>query len=106
MPPVINITPHELQLLLQTGSIVLIDVREVHEFEHERIEEALNFPMSTFDPDEVLQISDGKEIVFQCRSGHRSAHAAEEFFTSDASYKHLDGGIIAWKINGGKTICT
>jgi rhodanese-related sulfurtransferase len=104
MPAVLGIAPDELQQLLESNLIVLIDVREVNEFETELIPGALNFPLSTFRKDAVANIANGKEVVFHCQSGYRSSLAAKEFFNGEHSIKHLDGGILAWKKNGNKTI--
>ena len=104
MPAVLGIAPDELQQLLESNLIVLIDVREVNEFETELIPGALNFPLSTFTKEAIANIANGKEVVFHCQSGYRSSLAAKEFFNGEHSIKHLDGGILAWKKNGNKTI--
>ena len=103
-PAVSGISPSELQELLTQGTIVLIDVREVLEFEAERIPQAVNLPLSEFDTESVAKIANGKEVVFHCRSGHRSGIASKKYFDGRQSQKHLDGGIIAWKKDGLQTI--
>ncbi len=103
VPPVRGISPTELQELLDHQTIVLVDVRELDEFEEIRIPGALNFPLSTLTTKSIRKIANGKEVVFQCHSGNRSAIAAKEFFDGKQSQKHLQGGIIAWKKEGFKT---
>ena len=104
MPAVLGISPDELQQLLQDDSIVLIDVREENEFEEVRIKGALNVPLSSFSNEEISQIAGDKEVVFQCRSGYRSALAAKEYYNGTAPQKHLEGGILAWGKSGKETL--
>ena len=104
IPHVIRISSEELQQLLDQGTIVLIDVREVDEFENERIPHAYNFPLSTFDATSIRTFADEKEVVFHCKSGYRSNIAAKKYFEGDHSVKHLEGGITAWKQLGNKTL--
>lgn len=99
-----NLTPEDVHAKLTAHQIVLIDVREPHEFEAERIHGALNFPLSTFDP-AMLPESDGKQLVFQCGSGMRSAKAVAACQGAKLSHNaHLQGGIQAWKAAGFQTV--
>ena len=102
--PVVGITPAKLQNLLERNTTLLIDVREIYEYENEHIPQALNYPLSTFKPKEIRKIAIDKDVVFHCASGHRSSLAAIKYFNGRHSIKHLDGGIIAWKQNGNKTV--
>lgn len=62
---------------LEDGSILLIDVREPHEFEMGHIPGAVSYPLSNFDPDTLhaLLAGDDRRPVFSCASGVRSVHA-------------------------------
>jgi rhodanese-related sulfurtransferase len=99
-PKVRDLTPEEVARGLAEGRMLLVDVREPNEVATEAFPGAEVVPMSAFDP---AQISDpqGKEVVFACRSGRRSAIASqaaqEQGYPYDA---HLAGGIIAWKAAG------
>ena len=104
IPPVVGVSPNELQELLSQGSTILIDVREQYEFETEHIPGALNFPLSTFTTEAIAEIANEKEVVFQCHSGHRSGIAAKEYFNGTQSQKHLGGGILAWNKEGLETL--
>jgi alkaline phosphatase D len=104
MPAVLGISPDELKQLLKDESVVLIDVREVDEFQSVRIQGALNYPMSTFSIEEIQKIANGREIVFHCHSGYRSSVASHEFYNGGESQKHLEGGILAWEKEGLDTI--
>ncbi|AIK96796.1 rhodanese-like domain-containing protein [Candidatus Odyssella acanthamoebae] len=83
---------------LKADDVILIDVREETEFAENSIEGAILISLSTFDPDNVPQTLN-KKIVFQCRSGKRSAHACSVFLQEYPHTKayNLEGGILAWQ---------
>ncbi|MFF8800181.1 MULTISPECIES: rhodanese-like domain-containing protein [unclassified Methylobacterium] len=62
---------------LSDGSLLLIDVREDHEFARGRIPGSVSHPLSTFDADALKALieADGRRPVFSCASGVRSVHA-------------------------------
>lgn len=103
-PKIRNLTPAEVSAALDAGQILLIDVREPAEFAAERIGGALNFPLSTFDPD-ALPRADDRTVVLSCGSGKRSAMAIERCQKAGhAIDAHLAGGILAWKAAGQPTL--
>jgi rhodanese-related sulfurtransferase len=79
---------------------VLVDVREVNEWETGHIPGAKFMPLSEFQ--EYYQSLDkNAEIILQCRSGKRSMSAA--LFLADQGYtnlSNLEGGILAWQEEG------
>lgn len=86
-----------------SGHVILIDVREVHEFKKVSAPFAKNFPLSSLDVDQVLKSlaidkGDSKTpLYFICRSGARSLKAAEMFFR--AGYENIynvEGGMLGW----------
>lgn len=83
--------------LLDEGNIRLIDVRTDEEVAEGMIPGAEHIALDSFDPAQ-LDLSDGLEVVLYCRSGRRSAIAAERLaaFTAKPA-KHLEGGILAWE---------
>jgi len=89
--------PTTVQEWLARGEAVLVDVREPFEFASERIAGAVLHPLGSFDPTRVERI-EGKRVVLCCRTGRRSATAAEKWL--EAGYTeaiHLSGGLMAWK---------
>jgi rhodanese-related sulfurtransferase len=103
-PKIRDLTPKEVAALLENHRIVLVDVREPAEYAAERIHGALNFPLSTFDP-EALPAGEQREIILQCGSGKRSAMAADKCRARGVAVDaHLAGGIGAWKAAGLPTI--
>lgn len=100
MITIVQTTPAELRDGLASGEVVLIDVRETHEYAAERIPGALLYPLSTFDPAAVPVVA-GKKLVMQCAAGGRSMRAAQALVAHGVGEVHnLDGGINAWKTHG------
>jgi rhodanese-related sulfurtransferase len=101
-----RLEPHEVKEGLDNGSILLIDVREPHEFVEARIPGSLLFPLSTFDP-ACLPEPGKKRLVFSCRSGNRSVIAFNKAGGEGlACFGHLEGGIKAWAAAGFVVIQT
>ena len=100
-----NLSPHEVLRLQNEDRILLIDVREPHEFEERRIPGAALRPLSTLDVAELPR-DERRRLVFQCGSGKRSRAAAELFARASAGKAaHLEGGICAWREAGYATVC-
>ena len=90
----------EVKQGLADGSIVLVDVREPHEFAAGHIPGAISHPLSTFDP-AALPPTEGTRIVFSCASGVRSLRALE--FAQAAGLdlrEHYKGGFKEWSAAG------
>jgi rhodanese-related sulfurtransferase len=95
-----NMTPEAVSAALETGEILLIDVRESHEFDAERISGAQSFPLSTLDPT-ALPTAEGKYVVLSCAGGVRSIKAAEICQMAGLDiHHHLAGGLRAWVMAG------
>jgi rhodanese-related sulfurtransferase len=95
-----DLSPAEVARGLTEGSMLLVDVREPSETAVERIADSALIPLSTFDP-KAIPDPDGRTVVFLCRSGIRSARAAEIAQAAGLPYEaHLAGGLIAWKASG------
>ena len=91
-----EMTVQELKRRLDAGEdIVVIDVREPHEYEFANIGGTL-IPMGEL-PARIHELDPDREIVVHCRSGSRSARAVE--FLQASGFDHvsnLKGGIRAW----------
>lgn len=97
-----NLTPADVNALLQRGEIVLVDVREPDEHAGERIHGALNAPLSTFDP---ATLPEGATIVLHCVAGKRSEMALERCRVAGVAVDaHLAGGLKAWIDEGLPTV--
>lgn len=100
----VDVSPELIEQWLSAGEAVLIDVREDFEHAEERIENAQHLPLGQLDPEAIRQRFPDARIAFHCRSGGRSAKAAEKFRAGDEPVYHLAGGIEAWKHAGKPTI--
>ena len=79
---------------------LLVDVREPNEVAVDAYPDAVVLPLSTFDPAAIPDLQ-GRELVFACRSGNRSAKISLAVQAAGYPYdKHLAGGMIAWKASG------
>jgi adenylyltransferase/sulfurtransferase len=91
-----EITPRDLKARLDRGDdLYILDVREPHEYQICNIGGHL-IPLGDLSR-RVNELDSAREIVAHCRSGKRSAEAAE--FLRKAGFKkiwNLKGGILAW----------
>jgi sulfur-carrier protein adenylyltransferase/sulfurtransferase len=92
-----TISVHELKQKMESnGAIAIVDVREVFEYDIARIEGSKLIPLGEL-PARLGELQQDEEIILLCKSGPRSAHAAELLrgagFTRSYS---LEGGIDAW----------
>ncbi len=99
-PPMANqleITPTELKQRLDRGEkLTIIDVREPHEYQINRIAGSTLIPLGDI-PKRFNELDPEAELVMQCKSGVRSGKAAD--FLRAQGFKHvlnLKGGILAW----------
>ena len=93
-----DITPTELSQRIASGEeIVLIDVREPHEWNAGHIESATHIPMSQV-PQRLAEIPKDKEVVMICRSGGRSAHVQQHLLGAQGYTRvlNLTGGMQRW----------
>lgn len=97
---VVSITPDELSNWLAQGDTVLVDVREPHEFAAQHIPGAINRPLSSFDPNAIVQLANGKRYVLHCMAGHRSGIASNRMAATGGTIVHFDDGINGWKASG------
>ncbi len=96
---VTNATAEMVRAWWENGEILLVDVREPHEYAFERIHGALLYPMSTFDPKALP--TEGRRLVVHCASGKRSMMAAHRLVAEGRGHvTNLEGGLQAWKAAG------
>jgi rhodanese-related sulfurtransferase len=101
-----RLAPQECAEMMEAGTAVMLDIREIHEFDAERIPGAILAPMQEIIPG-ALPTQDAKKLILQCRSGGRTANVAHALIGMGAfsEMAHLEGGILAWKAQGLPTIC-
>ncbi len=101
--PIKMVSSREVLLGLEQGAILLIDVREPHEYAAASINGAVSMPLSSFNPKKIEMIG-GKEIVIHCQSGMRSAQAVKMCEQSGIKASNLEGGIMAWQRAGNSVV--
>ena len=95
-----DLAPEEVAAGVREGRYLLIDVREPNEVAAEAYPDAVVLPLSTFDPADIPAL-EGRDVVFACRSGNRSARISLAVQAGGLPYdKHLAGGMLAWKAAG------
>lgn len=93
----VPVTPQDLWRRIEGGTVRVIDVRTREEVTGGVIPEAEHIPLDRFDPT-ALDLSDGRTVVLYCRSGNRSAEAAQLLAAvTGGPVEHLEGGILAWE---------
>ncbi len=91
-----TIDPASLKMLLDRQAVTLVDVREPAEHAGEKIPGSILVPLSRFDLNRV-PFNDNKITVLYCRTGNRSAQAAQKLFAAGMDeVTHLEGGLSAW----------
>lgn len=96
-PPVPTVTVEELKEKLDAEEpIVLIDVREPHEWDIARIPGAKLIPLSEL-TSRMSELDSSDTIYLQCKVGGRSAQALRSLQKAGFSKLYnVEGGIIAW----------
>jgi rhodanese-related sulfurtransferase len=96
----IALKPGHVADLLKHGRAVLVDIREPDEFARRRVKGALSRPLSLFEQARV-RIELGREVVFTCRSGMRTAANCDRLkAVVDGDVFVLEGGLDAWAAAG------
>ena len=95
----VELTPRQVADLVGDGATQLVDVREPYEHEAGRIAGDLHIELERLTA-QVGAIDRERPVVFYCRSGSRSALAAQAFGASGYSAHNLTGGLKAWVKDG------
>jgi rhodanese-related sulfurtransferase len=88
-------TPQQVAKLLENGAIQLVDVREPEEYEAGRIAGGRLLPLGQLAA-EAASISREEPVVFYCRTGSRSAMAADAFRQAGFDAHNMPGGLVEW----------
>jgi rhodanese-related sulfurtransferase len=85
---------------MRDGSPQLVDVREPYEREAGRIPGDTHHIELDSLTAEAGSLDRERPVVFYCRSGSRSALAAQAFAAAGFEAHNLDGGLKAWVADG------
>jgi rhodanese-related sulfurtransferase len=88
-------TPGQVYELLASGEIQLIDVRQPEEHEAGRIAGDRLIELGSLTA-EAATIERDRPVVFYCRSGSRSAMAANAFDVAGYDAHNMTGGLLEW----------
>jgi rhodanese-related sulfurtransferase len=95
-----TLKPNHLADLLSRERAVLVDIREPDEFARRHVKGALSRPLSAFERAH-LKIGPGRDVVFTCRSGMRTAANCDRLEQAVEGKAYiLEGGIDAWAAAG------
>jgi rhodanese-related sulfurtransferase len=94
-----DVEPTAAQALVKQGAL-MVDVREDEELRDEgRIPGARHIPLGEL-PQRAAELPADRAVVMVCRSGTRSALAADALRASGFEAYNVDGGILAWERAG------
>ncbi len=97
------IAPAEAKRKLDSGSAILVDIREPKEHAREAIPGARLQSLSTLDSFSLCG-QNAPAVIFYCQSGRRTFQNAERLLGCGASETYLlEGGILGWKAAGYST---
>lgn len=93
-------TPADLSHAIESGAVLLLDVRSDEEWKEGHIEQAEHQFLGRL-PQRVDQLPKDKKFVVQCRSGARSAIGVSVLQAAGLKdVVNLTGGYMAWKADG------
>ncbi|MFN0094317.1 MAG: rhodanese-like domain-containing protein [Dehalococcoidia bacterium] len=99
--PFTRITVAEAKEKLDGGAAVMVDVRNPEEYVEVHATGVRLIPVNTVlgELKQIRKFADGKEVLFICKSGARSALAAEYAIAAgltELPLYNVEGGTIAW----------
>lgn len=99
--PFTRISVQEAKAKLDEGVAVMVDVRNPDEYVEVHASDVRLIPVNTVmsEIDQIRELAGEKEVLFICKSGQRSALAAEYATAGgldDRELYNVEGGTIAW----------
>ena len=98
-PPIPQLTPAQVA---DRSDAVVLDVREAAELAEGRIAGSTHIPLGQL-PARAVELDRERRIVTVCRSGRRSARAAQFLVGQGYDVANLDGGLTRWAAEGRPT---
>ncbi len=96
----LEVEPAEVARWVDVGDALLVDVREVSEYENERIPGAMLMPLSFFNAKHFPRVRNMK-VVLYCAVGKRSVAAGKQLLRAGFPQAiSMKGGLNAWKAEG------
>ena len=95
-----NVSVEQTYAALQSGEVLVLDVREQNEYDDGHIPGVTLIPMMQI-PDRLDEIPTDQEVIVTCRSGNRSSQVAEFLVQNGFDNIHnMEGGIVQWQAAG------
>ncbi|MHA7942988.1 rhodanese-like domain-containing protein [Formosa sp. 3Alg 14/1] len=87
------------KIMSEQPELMVVDVRTPEEFDSGHLEGAINYNWKSEDfNNQISDLDKSKEVLIYCRSGARSAKAAEKMRSEGfTTVYELKGGLIDWK---------
>jgi rhodanese-related sulfurtransferase len=95
----LELPPERVKELLDAGEATLVDVREDREWDAGRAVGAVHIELNEL-ASRAEEIPKRKTAIFYCRSGNRSAMAADAFDQAGWNAHNMAGGLVAWVERG------
>jgi rhodanese-related sulfurtransferase len=95
----LELPPERVKELLDAGEATLVDVREDREWDAGRAPGAVHIELNKL-TGRAEEIPRQKAAIFYCRTGNRSAMAAEAFSQAGWDAHNMAGGLVAWVEQG------
>ena len=90
-----ELAPERVRELAEGGEAQIVDVRTEGEHDAGHIADDVHLPLERVS-ESAEELDKGRPLVFYCRSGDRSAMAAEAFRASGWDATSMEGGLAAW----------
>jgi rhodanese-related sulfurtransferase len=90
-----ELDPQRVRELAQSGGAQIVDVRTEAEHEAGHVAGDVHVPLERVS-ESAGELDKDRPVVFYCRSGDRSAMAAEAFRASGWDASSMEGGLVAW----------
>ncbi|MGB8652196.1 MAG: rhodanese-like domain-containing protein [Mycobacteriales bacterium] len=83
--------------LAEAGEVLLLDVREPHEWDAGHAAGAVHLPLGALD---LRVLPSGRPLVMVCRSGNRSGKATAALVAAGYDARNMVGGMQSWAASG------
>jgi rhodanese-related sulfurtransferase len=94
-----QLTPEQAGAAVRDEGAIAVDVREVEEWQAGRLDDSVWIPLGELAA-RVGELPDDRPLVIVCRSGSRSAYAADALVAAGYDARNLAGGLQRWAAAG------
>lgn len=93
-----QISQDEAKSMMDAQSVIILDVREQHEYDEAHISKAVLLPLGSINEESAASIIPNKEfiVLVYCRSGNRSKQASQKLVDLGYTAVYEFGGINTW----------